>query len=100
MKSVDLMSLWAFVCSVLLCFSVRNRMHPRYEMIHMQLGGGVFLSHWGVLFLTELTDFTESFSACFDSTRGGDSNYFVLAKIRVNGRVVGSCGQKNRIKMC
>ena len=25
MKSVDLMSLWAFVCSVLLCFSVRKR---------------------------------------------------------------------------
>ena len=24
-KSVDLMSLWAFVCSVLLCFSVRER---------------------------------------------------------------------------
>ena len=25
MKSVDLMSLWAYVCSVLLCFSVRKR---------------------------------------------------------------------------
>ena len=24
-KSVDLMSLWAFVCSALLCFSVRER---------------------------------------------------------------------------
>ena len=101
MNSVDLMSLCDFVCSVLLCNSVRKRTHPLYEMTHMQLGGGVFsLSHWGVLFLTEHTDFTESFSACFDSTRGGDSIYLALAKIRVNGRVVGSCEQKNRIKTC
>ena len=39
------LSLWAFVCSVLLCKSVRNRMHPHYEMIHKQLAGEVFLSH-------------------------------------------------------
>ena len=44
MISVDLMSLWAFVCSVLLCSSVRNRTHPRYEMTHKQLAGEVFLS--------------------------------------------------------
>ena len=30
--------------SVLLCFSVRNRTHPLYEMTHKQLGEGVFLS--------------------------------------------------------
>jgi len=36
-KSVDLMSLWAFVCSVLLCFSVRKR-------IIVRLAGKVFLS--------------------------------------------------------
>ena len=44
MKSVDLMSLWSFVCSVLLCFSVRNRTHPRYEMRRMWLAGEYFLS--------------------------------------------------------
>ena len=38
------MSLWTFVCSVLLCKSVRNRTHPRYEMTHKQLAGEVFLS--------------------------------------------------------
>ena len=44
MKSVDLMSLWAFVCSVHLCSSVRNRTHSRYEIAHKQLAGEVFLS--------------------------------------------------------
>ena len=34
----------------------------------MQLGGGVFLSHWGVLFLTEHTEFTEYFCAQFEPT--------------------------------
>ena len=38
------MSLWAFVCSVLLCKSVRNRTHPLYEMTHKQLAGEFFLS--------------------------------------------------------
>ena len=38
------LSLWAFVYSVLLCKSVRNRTHPLYEMIHKQLAGEVFLS--------------------------------------------------------
>ena len=32
------------VCSVHLCYSVRNRTHPLYEITHKQLGGGVFLS--------------------------------------------------------
>ena len=32
------------VCSVLLCSSVRNRTHPRYEITHKQLAGEVFLS--------------------------------------------------------
>ena len=38
------LSLWAFVCSVLLCKSVRNRSHPLYEIAHKQLAGEVFLS--------------------------------------------------------
>ena len=33
-----------FVCSVLLCNSVRKRTHPPYEMTHKQLAGEVFLS--------------------------------------------------------
>ena len=38
------MSLWAFVCSVLLCKSVRNRTHPLYEMTHKQHAGAFYLS--------------------------------------------------------
>ena len=38
------MSLWAFVCSVLLCKSVRNRTHPLYEITHKQHAGEFFLS--------------------------------------------------------
>ena len=38
------MSLWKFVCSVILCYSVRNRTHPLYEITHKQLAGEVFLS--------------------------------------------------------
>ena len=168
------MSLWAFVCSVLLCNSVRKRTHPLYEMTHKQLAGEYYLSRRTFLSLTELTDltepicalfrshrrpsayrihrtlllkmgvtfcaicrpqglcepcvfcssvffcekektletcrrlfsltehteFTESFSACFEPTRGGDSIYLSLAKRRVNGRGMDSCGQKNGIKMC
>ena len=44
MLSVDLMSLWAFVCSVHLCKSVRNRTHPLYDTTHKHLAGEVFLS--------------------------------------------------------
>ena len=44
MKSVDLMSLWAFVCSVLLCKSVRKRRYPRYEIRPMRLAAEFFLS--------------------------------------------------------
>ena len=44
MKSVDLMSLWNAVCSVLLCFSVRNRTHPRYEIRPMRIVGEFYLS--------------------------------------------------------
>ena len=62
------MSLWAFVCSVLLCYSVRNRTHPLYEMIHKQLAGEVFLSRRIFLSLTELTDFTELFNQRFEPT--------------------------------
>ena len=38
------MSLWAFVCSVHLCFSVRNRMLPLYDTTHKQHAGDFFLS--------------------------------------------------------
>ena len=38
------MSLWAFVCSVLLCSSVRKRTHPLYELTHKQLAGEFYLS--------------------------------------------------------
>ena len=44
MLSVDLMSLWNAVCSVLLCLSVRNSTHPLYEITHKQLAGEFFLS--------------------------------------------------------
>ena len=47
MKSVDLMSLWAFVCSVHLCSSVRNRTHPLDEIRPMRLAGEFFLSQSG-----------------------------------------------------
>ena len=50
--------------------------------------------------LAEHTEFTEVLGTRFDPTREGDSIYLALAKRRVNGRVVGSCGQKNGIKMC
>ena len=42
MKSVDLMSLWNAVCSVLLCSSVRNRI--------LETCGGSFFSHAGDFF--------------------------------------------------
>ena len=70
MKSVDLMSLWNAVCSVHLCFSVRNRTHPLYEMTHKQLAGEVFLSQRVFLSLTDLTDLTEHFHQRFDPTEG------------------------------
>ena len=62
------MSLWNAVCSVHLCFSVRNRTHPLYEMTHKQLAGEVFPSQRVYLFLTELTDITEPFGAPFELT--------------------------------
>ena len=63
------MSLWAFVCSVHLCFSVRNRTHPPYEMTHKQIAGKFFLSRWGVFSLTELTELTEPFCEQFRAHR-------------------------------
>ena len=62
MISVDLMSLWAFVCSVLLCFSVRNRTFLRVDG-EFHLSRRIFLS------LTELTDLTEPCCAQFWSHR-------------------------------
>ena len=38
------MSLWNAVCSVLLCFSVRNRTLPLYDTTHKQHAGEFFLS--------------------------------------------------------
>ena len=38
------MSLWNAVCSVLLCFSVRNRTHPLDKIRLMQVAGEFFLS--------------------------------------------------------
>ena len=64
------MSLWNAVCSVHLCFSVRNRTHTLYEMTHKQLAGEVFLSQRVFLSLTELTDLTEPFAHSFDLTEG------------------------------
>ena len=68
MKSVDLMSLWNPVCSVLLCSSVRNRTHPRYEKMSMRFAGEFFLSRRIFLSLTELTDLTDLFGAPFELT--------------------------------
>ena len=55
------MSLWAFVCSVLLCFSVRNRTHPLYELTHKQLAGEFYLSQSAQSSLS-------IFAHCFEST--------------------------------
>ena len=69
MISVDLMSLWAFVCSVHLCYSVRNRTHLRYEKMSMRFAGEFFLSRRIFLSLTELTDLTELLGAQFRAHR-------------------------------
>ena len=69
MLSVDLMSLWTFVCSVHLCYSVRNRTHPRYEKMSIRFAGEFFLSRRIFLSLTELTDLTEHFCALFRTHR-------------------------------
>ena len=53
----------AFVCSVLLCFSVRNRTHPLDEMTHKQLAGEFYLS--------QSAQSSRSFLArCFEPTEG------------------------------
>ena len=62
------MSLWNAVCSVLLCYSVRNRTHPLDKIRLMQVAGEFFLSRWGVFSLTERTEFTEVFGAHFEPT--------------------------------
>ena len=68
MKSVDLTSLWAFVCSVLLCSSVRKRMHPPCEKERLRFAGEFLLSQRIFFSLTELTDFTDPFGARFEPT--------------------------------
>ena len=70
MKSVDLMSLWNAVCSVLLCKSVRNRMHPLVEIRPIRVAGKFLLSQRVFLSLTERTEFTEHFCARFEPTEG------------------------------
>ena len=62
------LSLWAFVCSVHLCYSVRNRTYPRYEKMSIRFAGKFFLSRRIFLSLTELTDLTEPFGARFELT--------------------------------
>ena len=57
------LSLWAFVCSVLLCSSVRKRTHPLYEMTHKQLVGEFYLSQSAQ---SSLSIFAHS----FESTEG------------------------------
>ena len=55
------MSLWNAVCSVHLCFSVRNRTHPLYEMTHKQ--------HAGEFYLSQSAQSSRSFLAhCFEPT--------------------------------
>ena len=63
------MSLWAFVCSVLLCFSVRNRTLPLYDTTQKQHAGEFFLSRRVFFSLTERTEFTEHFCAQFRAHR-------------------------------
>ena len=70
MLSVDLMSLWAFVYSVHLCKSVRNRTHPLDEIITTKVAGEFLLSQRTFFSLTELTEFTELFGAHFEPTEG------------------------------
>ena len=63
MISVDLMSLWAFVCSVHLCFSVRKRTHLRVVGSHFFYAGYFFLS--------QSAQSSRSFLAhCFEPTEG------------------------------
>ena len=69
MKSVDLMSLCTFVCSVHLCFSVRNRTLPLYDTTQKQHAGVFFLSRRVFFSLTELTDLTDPFCALFRAHR-------------------------------
>ena len=69
MLSVDLMSLWNAVCSVLLCKSVRNKTHPLDKIRLMQVAGEFFLSRWEGFSLTERTEFTEPFGARFEPMR-------------------------------
>ncbi|PTL30198.1 hypothetical protein AXF23_03225 [Prevotella sp. oral taxon 313] len=53
----------AFVCSVHLCKSVRNRTHPLDEMTHKQLAGEFYLS--------QSAQSSRSFLAhCFEPTEG------------------------------
>ena len=63
------LSLWAFVCSVHLCYCVGNRTYPRYEKMSMRFAGEFFLSRRIFLSLTELTDLTEPFCALFRTHR-------------------------------
>ena len=63
------MSLWNAVCSVILCYSVRNRTHPLDEIMPMRFAGESFLSQRTFLSLTDLTDLTELFCALFRTHR-------------------------------
>ena len=72
MISVDLMSLWNTVCSVLLCKSVRKSTHPLDEIRSMRLAGEFLLSRRIFLSLTELTDLTELLAHISNSQNASD----------------------------
>ena len=70
MISVDLMSLWPFVCSVLLCYSVRNKTHPLDKIRLMQVAGE-FFSQPGEFFLSQSAQSSLSLLAhSFEHTEG------------------------------
>ena len=62
------MSLWGFVCSFLLCKSVRKRTYPLDKIRSLQVAGEFFLSRWEGFSLTERTEFTEHLGAHFELT--------------------------------
>ena len=64
------MSLWAFVCSVHLWFSVRKRTHPHEKENAPSMWERTLEIRWGVFSLTEPTELTEPFCARFEPTEG------------------------------
>ena len=74
MKSVDLMSLWTFVCSVLLC--------TLWEKEHWRIVVGSSFSHKGHFFLSQSSQSSRSFLAHISSSQnasGIQSSQSVIA---------------------